>query len=398
MEDTSSRSFRVLQHERFGAPVGIFSMAVLLAGLWTAWLFFGSIARYAVTETARLEAEGQAHAVIALMNGVVVASYMTLGEEVARGQLLAELESVDMQFDLVGLQAKRAGLTRQIESTRHEMDAQDHALRDTRRSVSPALAEARARVQEADVAAELAERRVARTKPQHDLQYVSEVYWDSVSSSARQKRALANALRASLTRIDVDGRVRESEKKAQLAALASQLGRLEADLASIEATAAHVEHDRQHSFVVAPASGHLGEIVPLQPGATVHDGDRLGAVIPSGRLRAVATFPAAEAIGRIRPGQTARLRLTSLPWVQYGTLMAKVTNVANEGAQGNVRVELVVQGAERFPAPLEHGFAATLEVEVERVSPIALILRAVGRRFDRATLEHPSGVARVTSR
>jgi multidrug resistance efflux pump len=397
MEETSLHSFRGLEQERFGAPIGIFSMAVLLGGLWTAWLFFGSIGRYAVTEVARLEVEGQAHPIIAMMNGVVVASYMTLGEEVARGQLLAELESVDMQFDLVNLQAQRAGLARQIETIRNEMDAQDHALRDTRRAVSPALDEARDRMQAAEVAADLAERRVARTQPQHELNYVSEVYWDSVSSDARQKRATAKALRASLTRIDVDGQLRQSEKKAQLAALARELEHLEAELTSVDATAAHVEHERQHSFIIAPASGHLGEAVPLQPGATVHDGDRLGAVIPAGRLRVIATFPAEQAIGRIRPGQRARLRLTSLPWVQYGTLPATVTHLANEGAQGNVRVELAVQGADRFPAPLEHGLAATLEVEIERVSPITLVLRAVGRRVDRVTVEQPSGLARVPS-
>src|SRR5688500_12537064 len=112
MEETGLRSFRALQHERFRAPVGIFWMAVLLGGLWTAWLFFGSIARYAVTEVARLEVEGQAHPVVALMDGIVVASYMTLGENVDRGQVLAELESVDMQFDLVSLHARRAGLVR----------------------------------------------------------------------------------------------------------------------------------------------------------------------------------------------------------------------------------------------------------------------------------------------
>jgi len=87
MEDTALRSFRGLEHERSRAPVAIFWLAVLIGSLWTAWLFFGSIARYAVTEAARLEVEGQAHPIIALMDGIVVASYMTLDEEVARGQV-----------------------------------------------------------------------------------------------------------------------------------------------------------------------------------------------------------------------------------------------------------------------------------------------------------------------
>jgi len=398
MEDTALRSFRGLEQERSGAPIAIFWLAVLIGSLWTAWLFFGSIARYAVTEAARLEVEGQAHPIIALMDGIVVASYMTLDEEVARGQVLAELESVDIQLDLVGLQARRAGLARQIESIRGEIDAQEQALRDIRRALGPELEEARARSQAAEIAADQADRQVARTEPQHKARYVTEIYWDSVTSDAKQKRVAANAWRASMTHIEVDYQLRQSEKKAQIAALSRELDRLESEVASVDATAAHVEHDRQHSFVLAPVAGRLGEAVPLQPGATVHNGDHVGAVIPPGQLRAIATSPAEEAVGRIRPGQRARLRLQSLPWVQYGTLPATVTHMANEGARGNVRVELAVQGADRFPALLEHGLAASLEVEIERVPPIVLVLRAVGRRFDRPTVEQPSEPERVTSR
>lgn len=398
MEERAARSFRAVQHERFGAPVAIFWIAVLLGALWTTWLFFGSISRYAVTDAARLEVEDQAHPITALMDGIVVASYMTLGEEVARGQVLAELESVDMQLDLVSLEARRTGLSRQIESIRSEMDAQEQALRDIRRGLTPTLDEARSRSQAAEIAADQAERHVARTRPQHDSRYVSEVYWDSVTSDAKQKRASSNALRASIAHINLDAELVQSEKKAQLAALARERGRLEADLASLEATAAHMEHERMHSLVIAPVSGRLGEAVPLQPGATVHNGDRVGAVIPAGILRAIATFPAEQAIGRIRPGQRARLRVKSLPWVQYGTLPATVTHIANEGTQGNVRVEFALAGADRFPAHLEHGLAASAEVEIEQVPPITLILRAVGGKFDRPVVDAPSGSGRVTSR
>ena len=397
MDASSLLTSRALRHERMGAPLGIFAAALLLGALWTVWLFFGSIARYAITD-ARLEVEGQAHPVVAQMNGTVVASYMTLGETVVRGQVLAELESVDMQFDLVNLQARRAGLVRQIESTRQEMDARNQALRDTRRSVPPTLAEASARLQEAEIAANLAERRAARVRTQHDSSFISEAFWDSVTSTARQKRAMATAIRATLGHIRADGQLQQSEQSARVAALAREQGRLESELASVEASSAHVEHERQHSFIVAPTDGRLGEAVPLQPGSTVHDGDRLGAVIPPGLLRAIATFPAEQAIGRIRPGQRARLRIKSLPWVQYGTLMARVTHLASEGAQGNVRVELAVQDADRFPALLEHGLAATLEVEVERVRPIVLVLRSVGQRLDRPIVEPSQALVGGTTR
>ena len=395
---TFSRSMRSLERERFAATRWTLPIMVVLGSGWLAWFLAGSIGRYTVTDVARLEAEGQAHPVVALTTGVVVASYLTLGQEVARGQLLVELESVDMQFDLVSLQARKAGLTHQLESQRREIRAQEQALREAGLAGTAALEEAHARVQEAEAAAAVAERQAARMQEVFTYGHVSEAERDVARGEARQRQAAAAAVRASLKRLDLDRQLYQSEKRATLAHVTREGEIIETELTSLEASAARLEHDRQHSFIVAPVPGRLAEIVPLQAGAVVHDGDRLGVVIPAGRLRVVAEFPVGQAVGRIREGQTARLRLMSFPWIQYGALRATVTRVATEGAVGSVRVELTVLNAPSFPAPLEHGLTGTLEVEVERVSPATLVLRAVGRRLDRATVEQPGRRDRVSNR
>ena len=46
---------------------------------------------------------------------------------------------------------------------------------------------------------------------------------------------------------------------------------------------------------------------------------------------------------------------------------------------GQVRVELTIDPDPASPIPLEHGLPGTIEVEVDRVSPAALALRAVGK-------------------
>src|SRR5262249_58464419 len=84
----------------------------------------------------------------------------------------------------------------------------------------------------------------------------------------------------------------------------------------------------------APASGRLGEAAVLRAGSVIQPGQRLGVIVPSGRLIAVAQFAPSSAIGRVRPGQQARLRLDGLPWAQYGTVDASVPRVANEIRDG----------------------------------------------------------------
>jgi membrane fusion protein (multidrug efflux system) len=42
--------------------------------------------------------------------------------------------------------------------------------------------------------------------------------------------------------------------------------------------------------------------------------------------------------------------------------------------------------------PMQHGLPGTIEVEVERISPAALVLRAVGRRMDQRSASDLSSV------
>jgi len=92
----------------------------------------------------------------------------------------------------------------------------------------------------------------------------------------------------------------------------------------------------------------------------VHEGDKLAAVIPAGKLRVVANFDPPAALGRIRAGQHARLRLEGFPWAQYGSVTATVTNVASEIRDGSIRVEMALDANSGSRIPLQHGLPARL--------------------------------------
>ena len=125
--------------------------------------------------------------------------------------------------------------------------------------------------------------------------------------------------------------------------------------------------------------GRVGEAAILRVGAVVKEGDRLGSIVPAGRLMVVAQYPAQAAFGRIRTGQPATLRLEGFPWAEFGTVSATVARVAQEVRDGNVRVELAVDANSSFRGKLEHGMPGTLEVTVERLPPLSLVLRTAGQ-------------------
>jgi len=92
----------------------------------------------------------------------------------------------------------------------------------------------------------------------------------------------------------------------------------------------------------------------------------------------VANFDPPAALGRIRPGQHARLRLEGFPWAQYGSVSATITNVASEIRDGNIRVEMALDSNSDSRIPLQHGLPGSVEVEIETLSPANLVLRTAG--------------------
>ncbi len=92
----------------------------------------------------------------------------------------------------------------------------------------------------------------------------------------------------------------------------------------------------------------------------------------------VASFEPAVALGRIYPGQAAVMRLDGFPWSQYGTIPATVRHVATEVIDGSVQVELTIIANARSPVPLQLGLPGAVEIELERISPALLLLRAAG--------------------
>jgi multidrug resistance efflux pump len=170
--------------------------------------------------------------------------------------------------------------------------------------------------------------------------------------------------------------MQSGERQVRIQSLDKEIAEIEGELAASNSTVEQLEHELGAHQILASGDGRLGEVAPLRAGSFVREGDRLAAIVPDGRLRVVANFPPSEAIGRVRKGQKAWLRLDGFPSAEYGPIVANVVGVGNEVRDGRVRVELALQPNARIP--LQHGLPGTLEVEVDRISPASYLLRKAG--------------------
>jgi multidrug resistance efflux pump len=379
MSSPFSRTLRSLEADGFRRTSWGLLLAAALLAAWAAWFFFGGVTRYEVSETARLEADQAAHPVQAPVAGRIVATHLTLGREVQGGEVLVELEPDIQQHQVEEERSRRVALDPQLEALGQQTAAETRALSESRRASRAALDEARAQLREAESRARLAEQDAQRSVRLHADGLVAEAELQRAKAEAERRRAAADGLRLALDRLPKEEQVRESERQGRIEALHREITRLGGERAASTAALQRVEHERERRRIRAPVAGSIGEVAERRVGEFVDEGDELATIVPSGNLRIVAYFIPAAALGRIRPGQRARLRLEGFPWAQYGSIPATVSRVASELQNARVRVELAVQPSPDSPIPLQHGLPGEVEVEVERVSPVTLVLRVAGR-------------------
>jgi multidrug resistance efflux pump len=378
MSTAFSRTLRSLHADGSGRSIAGLVAATCLAGAWASWSLLAHVTLYEVSTTARLEVDQAVTPVQAPLAGRVVITTLGIGREVNAGDVLVELDSEAERLDLAQERARLEALGPQIRALQDQAAAEDAARGQEKTAARAAADQALSGVREAEAPARFAEADEDRMRQLRAEGLIPERDYQRGQAEMQRARAAAETQRLAVSRLDQEQRTRESDRVARLKSLATEIARLDAQIPAIEVSIARLAHQIERRRVRAPVSGRLGEAAVLRPGGMVREGDRLAAIVPASKLAMIAQFAPSSALGRIRPGQPARLRLDGFPWAQYGTVTARVSRVAGEVRDGSVRVELAVDRSSPS-IPLQHGLPGTVEVEVERATPASLVLRNAGR-------------------
>jgi multidrug resistance efflux pump len=381
MPTAFTHTFLALHSDRPRAAIaGIFA-ASLLAGACAAWSLCAPVRLYEATSAARLEVERAIYPIASPVAGRVTAVHLTVGREVTEGEVLVEIDSAAERLQIREDRARQAALRSQVEALRAEIGSEDRARGQERQASGVGREQTRAEARESDLAAshaEAEERRMAQLRMEG---LIAERDYEKAKSDALTLRATAQARAIAVDRAGEDQGTRDGDRAAKIQGIDSQIAGLEAQIPEIDASIARLEYEIERHGVRAPVSGKLGEALPLRPGAIVKDGEKLGAIVPGGRIKVVAQFPPSAALGRIHAGQMARLRLDGFPWIEYGSVTAKVDRVASEVRDGTVRVEMALDPGQDTRIPLQHGLPGSAEIEVERTTPWELVRRHAGSRL-----------------
>jgi multidrug resistance efflux pump len=367
-----------LQADKGIRSTAVLAITLVLLGAWVLWAFRAQVTLYEISDSARLEIASAAYPVQANVAGRLSASHLVLGTEVKAGDVLAELDSNGERLSLQQEQTRFAALGPELTALHSQIESENGGRTDERRVLGISIEGARAQYREAEAQAALAEQEAERASRLRAEGILALSDAQKAKAEAQSKRAAAENLRIAISRLEPELHVRDRDREVRINQLSENIAKLEAGRTISAATIKRLEYEMERRRIRAPVSGRLSECAALRPGAYISEGDQLGVILPAGKLQAIAEFQPFAALGKVRPGQPAVLRLQGFPWAQYGTVSAHVSRVAGEIRDGKVRVELAVNSGSHPRIPFEHGLPGSVEVEVERISPAALILRSAG--------------------
>ncbi len=372
-----SRTTHALEKERLRV-FRFVAVAMVMAFAWGWWLTQSRVAVYHSTRVARIEVESAAHAIASEVTGRVVHATLKVGTAVNAGDVLVELDAtLEKQSCLEARLRQQIHLATQRELL-IEIAAEEEALSLASSARAAALGESDSLIDEALARQLLAQKEATMSSQLRSHQAVSELEFQRTLAEAKAQEATVASERSSRIKTDQDWALSVQERRVRLAQLRRQANEA-GGAAELEAAAvSRLEHSIRQRSIVAPISGKLGNVAEIHPGAVVSAAQVLATVIPIDKPRAVAFYPA-QSVGLLKPNQSGSMRLDGYAWMQFGAVPAVVRSVGSEPNDGLIRVELELRPPRDCPIPLTHGLPGSLDIQVERVAPVTLVLRAAGQ-------------------
>lgn len=365
-------------------------LTITLVGVSLIWGAMARVKLYEVTSAARLEVDRAVYPVQAPVGGKIAKTHLRVSQEVREGEVLVELDSSIALLQRQEEEARLAAYQQEITGLEAQIESGQLAQSEGLRAASIAALEAQAAVRQSKAPAALAVLEENRLRQLKEAGLIADREYDRSRAMLQQSQAAEARDQITVARVEQEHRVLDTSRTEHLKELWTDVARLKGQVQTSEAIIARLTNDIRTLAIRSPVDGRLGEIASVAAGTVLRPGDRVATVIPSGSHIVVAQYPPQAALGRIKPGQPAQIRLLGFPWTRYGTLATHVHRVASEIRDGSVRVELTVDNPRQSQIPLEHGLPGSAEIEVEKVAPLALLIRHVGQSVTQPEVARPA--------
>ena len=353
------------------------ALVVAAVAAWSIWSASASIPIYATSDRARLQSTQSTYRIAPAVEGRISRADLQLGQTVQKGQVLLELDSAAPRNALDEGLARVEALRQDVAALDRRIEADMRALHADRARQELAIREAAAAADEGAAQLEAARRQSADLAKLRAGGLVPDATASAALQEAKARLARFNSLDLARQQRESARLAADADAQARLATLHAQRTHAAGNVALAERAIAQLRHEIDLRRIVAPVSGRIGELQNVHVGSFVSAGAALGTVVPDESPRIAADLPP-ELMTRVRAGQAARFRFDGLPTLTHGSVPAVVTQIGTEVRNGTFEVILAPADRTNSSVPLSHGARGSVDIEVERLSPLNLLLRKVG--------------------
>jgi hemolysin D len=426
LTDHSAESIGILTGEPARALHGLIYLMIALILVALTWSFFGR-ADVIVAEEGALTPASEAQRFYAPIDGELVNLYVAEGQPVAKGDVLARLNSrgaveaagnaMQAQLKLETAERawqefpeKKALLEQKAAVTRQAMEIEERQYQKrVAMGTNKLVEEQKAQMVEARTNLDEAER--ARDAAQLEAEKFERVYAATnnggvslvqLEGKRNARKAAENGYRTAQSRVN-ELAARQSQDLAQADAQLESSGeqlkklrldyetatnelstaeekvRLDLDTARADFdTASHIRFENidKDNFlqIVAPVSGIVTDLTSTQPGDKVQANSPLGAIVSSNSRSIVKVAIAESDRAFLREGQPVKVKFNAFPYQRYGVMngvldyISPATKAASQNNppmyEGRVSLERDHYEVGQTKYPLRYGMTATVEIVV----------------------------------
>lgn len=354
------------------------AIACVLFALWLLWFSNGSLAVVERATTARVAFGGAVVSVESPVGAALESLAVLPGDRVSAGQLLARLDSRPLRDETAelteGLRSKEREAANLDEQARGELEIEraEEALYDSER------AHLMQKLAGEEQALQFAQEEAARVTKLAGLGLYPELDRLRNQAALLQKENAVAILRRDLERQQADHFAKSRQSDARSERLKQQQVELAGEIAALRMQLEAHAHEIDERELRAPVAGTVGRSLAQSRGAFIAQGESVVEIAPDSRVEVEAFFPP-SALGKLRPGQAARIHLDLGEATASPERQGRVERIETEAGERGLRVRLSLTDASRHHEELRHGTPARVDVVVAELSPLRWATRRVAR-------------------
>jgi len=207
-----------------------------------------------------------------------------------------------------------------------------------------------------------------------------------IAGQLQQIRQAEEAYRGAQGTVRRLGSERQSE-------ILSQLTRRREELSNVEGQLQQATRQQDQDVIRAPIDGTVYNLRASLAEGTTQPGEELLSILPDGENLVLEVKVLNRDIGFVEPGMTAKVKLATFPFQEFGTIEGEVIQVSPNATMdeklgpvfsARIRLSRDTVGVRGRDVELVPGMAATAEIVTRQRSVLTFLMEPITRRFDEA--------------